>query len=72
MSALFNSSSLLIVVVLLICTSSQLRPRFGQFIDPKKKGFKGVLGKFAVIGDRLSLLTSFMCFTMAFYTVFIR
>ncbi|PFH34298.1 putative transmembrane protein [Besnoitia besnoiti] len=72
MSALFNFQSMLTVVLLAICTCTYLRPRFPSLIDNKQPGFKGVLGKFAVLGDRLSGYVSAACVLMAFSTLFLR
>lgn len=72
MSALFNFQSMLTVVILAICTCTYLRPRFPSLIDNKQPGFKGVLGKLAVVGDRLSGYVSVACIVMAFTTLFFR
>lgn len=72
MTALFNFQSLLTVVLLSICTATYLRPRFAAFIDPKKAGFPGLFGRFAVIGERLSPYISVGCVVMALVTIFLR
>lgn len=72
MSALFNFQSMIVVVLLSICTCSYLRPKIPGLIDNKKTGFLGILGKMAVIGDRLSPYVSFACIFMAGMTLFYR
>ncbi|EPR61179.1 putative transmembrane protein 167, partial [Toxoplasma gondii TgCatPRC2] len=71
MSALFNFQSMLTVVLLAICTCSYLRPRFPSLVDNKRPGFKGVLGRLAVVGDRLSGYVSLACILLAFATLFL-
>ena len=45
MSALFDFQGLLVVMLLSICTCSYLRPRFGNFLQPKVLRFSmGALG----------------------------
>ncbi|EEA05232.1 uncharacterized protein CMU_043060 [Cryptosporidium muris RN66] len=72
MSALFNFQSMLVVVLLCICTCSYLRPKIPSLIDNKKAGFLGILGKMAVIGDRLSPYVSISCILMGFMTILYR
>jgi len=72
MSALFNFQSMLTVILLAICTCSYLRPRFPSFLDSKRPGFLGVLGRFAVVGDRLSPYVSLACIGMGVATVLLR
>ena len=72
MTALFNFQSLLTVVLLSVCTATYLRPRFPAYIDPRKPGFTGLFGRFAVIGERLSPYISLGCFIMALVTIFAR
>ncbi|KAH8585025.1 pyrophosphate-dependent 6-phosphofructokinase [Cryptosporidium sp. chipmunk genotype I] len=50
-----SQPSMIVVVLLSICTCSYLRPKIPGLIDNKKAGFLGILGKMAVIGDRLRL-----------------
>ncbi|KAL8424350.1 hypothetical protein Efla_000807 [Eimeria flavescens] len=54
MTALLNLQSMLVVLVLSICTCSFLRPSFPSIIDKRAEGFRGVAGRLAVVGDRLS------------------
>lgn len=72
MTALLNFQSMLVVVLLSICTCSYLRPSFPALIDKKAHGFRGVAGKLAVIGDRLSPYVSLACLVVAGSTLFIR
>ncbi|CAJ1445955.1 unnamed protein product, partial [Effrenium voratum] len=72
MSALFDFQGLLVVMLVSICTCSYLRPRFGNFLQPKAPGFMGMFGRFAVIGDRLSPFVSVGCIVMAISTLFVR
>lgn len=72
MTALLNLQAMLVVLVLSICTCSFLRPSLPRLIDRKAEGFRGVAGKLAVIGDRLSPYVSLACVIMAATTLFCR
>ncbi|SBT71131.1 conserved protein, unknown function [Plasmodium malariae] len=72
MSALFNLESMITVIILCICTCTYLKPRFPSIFDNKKNGFLGTLGKFAIIGDRLSIYVSIVCVILAFVNLFLR
>lgn len=72
MTALLNLHAMLVVLLLSICTCSFLRPSFPSLIDKKAQGFRGVAGKLAVIGDRLSPYVSVACLLMAGATLFFR
>ncbi|KAH8738642.1 conserved small protein [Cryptosporidium ryanae] len=67
-----NKQSMIVVILLSICTCSYLRPKIPGIIDNKKTGFLGILGKMAVIGDRLSPYVSLLCIFMACMTLFYR
>jgi len=71
MSALFDINSLFVVLLLMICNCSYLREKV-EMINPKGAGLSGLLGVFAVIGDRLSLCISVGCIVMAGVTLFFR
>lgn len=72
MSAIFNFQSMMTCVLLLICCCSYLRPRLPSYINPKRQGFLGVLGRCAVIGDRLSPYVSASLVAMAGARLFLR
>ncbi len=72
MSALFNFQSFLAVLVLAICTATHLRPMVPSYIDPKGDGFVGVFGRFAVVGERLSVYVAASCVLMAVLMLFYR
>ncbi|CAD7961687.1 unnamed protein product [Amoebophrya sp. A120] len=71
MTVLFSLSSLLVAMLLAICTCTYLQPSF-SFIDPKRPGFGGMAGRFAVIGKRLSPYVSIGCIVMAMVTLVYR
>lgn len=72
MSALFNFLGFLTIILLTICTASYLREIFPNYIDQHRKGFKGIIRKFAVIGDRLSPWVSACCLIFAAANLFYR
>eukprot|EP00811_Abedinium_folium_P022477 NODE_31853_length_388_cov_2.337165.p3 GENE.NODE_31853_length_388_cov_2.337165~~NODE_31853_length_388_cov_2.337165.p3 ORF type:complete len:73 (-),score=20.36 NODE_31853_length_388_cov_2.337165:57-275(-) len=72
MSMIFDFQGVILVGLLFICTCSYLRPRFGAFVHPKSPGMAGVLGRAAVIGDRLSPWVCASCVIMAGMTLFVR
>ena len=69
---ILSLSSIMVSLVLSICTCTYLRPRFPGYIHPKLPGWYGALGRFAVVGDRLSPLVSALCVVMAVVTLFYR
>ncbi|XP_952339.1 uncharacterized protein TA12850 [Theileria annulata] len=69
MTALLKLPSLCMVLLLTICTSSYLKPFFPGFFNSKRSGFPGILGKFSVVGDRLSIYVSLSCIFFAFWTI---
>mmetsp|Transcript_5852 Transcript_5852/g.6846 ORF Transcript_5852/g.6846 Transcript_5852/m.6846 type:complete len:86 (-) Transcript_5852:30-287(-) len=75
MSALFNFQGFLTIIILLICTASYVRETKLNSIlnlDAHKHGFRGIIRKFAVIGDRLSPYVSVSCIVFAFANLFFR
>ncbi|KAK1933170.1 hypothetical protein X943_002503 [Babesia divergens] len=72
MTALLNLPSFTTVLLLTICTSSYLKSFFPRLLHARRPGFKGILGKFAVIGDRLSPYVSLGCVFCAFWTLAFR
>ncbi|CAD7951726.1 unnamed protein product [Amoebophrya sp. A25] len=71
MTVLMDVNSALTALILAICTCTYLQPSF-SFIDPKKPGFGGAAGRFAVIGKRLSPYVSAACMIMAVVTLVYR
>ncbi|CCF75732.1 hypothetical protein BmR1_04g07720 [Babesia microti strain RI] len=72
MPALLNLPSLITTIQLTICTCSYLKPLIPQLFNSRKKGFPGLLGKFAIIGERLSPYVSLSLIVTGFYTVILR
>lgn len=72
MTAFLNLPSFSTVLLLTICTSSYLKLYFPGLVNAKNAGFTGILGKFAVIGDRLSPYVSLCCLFCAFWTLLFR
>ncbi len=68
----FSLSSVVVSLLLAICTSTYLRPRLPDYINPKGVGFNGMFGRFAVVGERLSPAVCVMCVAMAFVTLLYR
>ena len=73
MSALFNFQAFLTTICLFICLCSYLKYHFPQYIDRSfNHGFKGLVRKGAVIGDRLSPYVSCACIGFAVANILIR
>ena len=73
MTAIFNFHSFLPMVCLLICMCSYIRYFWPQMIDSSMNhGFKGMVRKAAVIGDRLSPWVSAACVFFAGFNILVR
>jgi phage-related holin len=75
MSALFNFHAFMVMLLLFICLCSYLGDIFPGTIRQSKeytKGFKGMVRKAAVIGDRLSPWVSLACFAFGAANIFVR
>ena len=75
MSALFNFQAFMVMVLLFICLCSYLREQFPQTIGDSASfshGFKGMVRKAAIIGDRLSPWISVACMAFAVANIVIR
>lgn len=70
MSALFNFSSFVVVILFTICTCTYIKGKAPRLLS-ERTGFKGLLWKFARVGERLSPWVSFACMCMAFSVVFL-
>lgn len=69
MSALFNFSSFTVVILLTICTCAYVKGKAPSLLNDRT-GFKGLLWKFARVGERLSPWVSIACLFMAVSVVF--
>ncbi|CDR96963.1 Protein belonging to kish family [Babesia bigemina] len=72
MTALLSLPSFIVVLLLTICTSSYLKVFLPNYFNARRPGFFGLLGKLAVIGDRLSPYVAFCCIVCAFWILFMR
>eukprot|EP00347_Sterkiella_histriomuscorum_P010252 403377007 len=73
MSALFNFQSFLTLVLLFICTCAYIRQIFPHYINKwYHDGFKGIIRRSAVIGDRLSPYVSGACLFFAAANILLR
>ena len=75
MSALFNFHAFMVTILLFICLCSYLGEIFPQTIRQSSeftRGFKGMVRKAAVVGDRLSPWVSIACIGFAGANIFIR
>jgi hypothetical protein len=72
MSALFDFQGMLTCLLLAICMCAFLKPQFPKIFHPRRPDFWGVLGKLAVIGERLSPYVSLACFIKAGITLVLR
>ena len=65
-SALFNPFGMMILSLLFICLCAYVREAFPSMIDRSyNRGFKGLVRKAAVVGDRLSPWVSSACVIFA-------
>ena len=73
MTALFKFQPFLTTVCLFICLCSYIRAMFPSMIDRSfNHGFKGMVYKAAVIGDRLSPYVSAACLFFAVANIIVR
>ena len=70
--AFFSFDSMIIVVLFFICSSSYVRALKPNWVDPYKKGFRGIVRSAAVIGDRLSPFVAVLCLGMGLFNLFGR
>lgn len=61
MSALFSIGAAVRLIILVVCTSTFLKRRFPSYFN-RKDGWRSLVYKSCVIGDRLSPYVSILCF----------
>ncbi|WUR03367.1 protein kish [Vairimorpha necatrix] len=62
MSALFHFDSFCRLLIILVCTVTYVKIHFPSWITKRTKGIPSTFYKLSVIGERLSVYVSLICF----------